>query len=228
MMRQGALDDRQQFFIAYIAQNEISWMTGEHIEVECKLGLDEATYEKIKTFFSNALPEPIRQKNTFFDTLEKSLLSAHWVFRLRIEGGKSFLTAKSKGTVKGSVHSRPEYECEIPTNLALELANGFDLSECDTLPCGKLRDALGDLSLVPYMSFENTRIPIPWESYLLELDRFEIKGSVYYELEAETDSTGITELENKLKRLFEANGWTFTPSPMSKYKRALKAFGIAF
>lgn len=201
-------------------------MRDGHLEIECKLELDESTYEKIKTFFSGVLSEPRLQKNTFFDTEDKALLKTRWVCRLRVEADRSSLTVKGKGSVKGAVHARPEYEAEIPADTGSDLLSGFRLSEVDSLPTRTLLDALGDLRLEPYMGFENERIEIRFGAYVLELDKTNINDSIFYELEAETDSIRISELENSLKILFMENGWDYRPSPMSKYKRALSMNGI--
>ncbi len=201
-------------------------MRDGHIEIECKLELDESTYEKIKTSFSGVLSEPRLQKNTFFDTEDKKLLKTRWVCRLRFEADRSFLTVKGKGSVEGAVHARPEFESEIPADIASDILSGFRLSSVDSVPTKKLLDTLGDLRLEPYMGFENERIEIPFGSYVLELDKTNINGSIFYELEAETDSIRISDLENSLRRLFMENGWDYCPSQMSKFKRTLLMNGI--
>jgi uncharacterized protein YjbK len=201
-------------------------MDSDHLEVEIKYEIDRDTYDKILRFFSEVTSEPKLQKNVFFDSKDGRLLASGLVLRIRKENGRRFITVKGKSTVSGSVHSREEHEAEIPGSLGTNLDAGFVVSECDLEPCRMLEGKVGALKVVPFVHFQNTRIDIPWSGRTLELDSFEIGGNRFYELEAEADSASISAFEEQLKLLFHSNGWSFSPSSISKFRRACLLNGI--
>jgi inorganic triphosphatase YgiF len=193
----------------------------DRLEIEIKYEIDELTYDKILSHFAGSHTAPKHQKNVFFDTKENELLVSSWVLRLRQEDERSFLTVKGNASVSGLIHTRTEFEEEIPSDLAQKLITGFSLSDCELLPCKKLIEYAGALFVTPFLSFENSRIEIAWEGCTIELDRFEIGDRVFFELEVEAASDKIKELEVRLQMLFSANGWIFSPSGASKFQRAL-------
>jgi uncharacterized protein YjbK len=196
-------------------------MKNNNLEIELKAELDEHTYNEIKRYFSKESRRPKHQINYFFDTKEKTLINSQWVFRLRKEESEYFLTVKGEASVNQAVLTRPEYEENIPEDAADKIRSGFRLKDCSFLPCQKLASIFGDLFLTPFMSFTNERIEIPWNGFTIELDKIDINGNLFFELEAETDQEKAGLLENDLKKLFAERGWKFVSSSMDKFKRAL-------
>ncbi|MBN1697834.1 MAG: CYTH domain-containing protein [Spirochaetales bacterium] len=196
--------------------------TNEEIEIKCSL--DALMYREILKL-SPYRPVPVLQENHFFDTVKMYLLKKKWVLRLRIEPENAYLTTKGPEKLLDAVYKRIEYESGISRHKASALLAGFDLASIPETACRELVKRFGDRFVVPFLSFCNERIYIPWKSWRLEIDKTTINDSIFYELEAEAGNDDIDDLEAELREMFWKNGWQFRPSNMSKFKRALDIMG---
>jgi uncharacterized protein YjbK len=189
-------------------------------EVEIKLEITEEVYRRIQA--SAGQSGVCRaQHNSFFDTADRVLAGENWAFRLRSEGERCCLTAKSLPKAGGGeVFDRQEYESELPALLAGAVSSGFSLCELDALPCRKLCSLFGDLILEKRFSFINYRTYIPFIRWTLELDKTEIGSRCFYELEAEASSREIDELRSRIREWFDREGWAYVPSATTKMMRA--------
>jgi uncharacterized protein YjbK len=193
-------------------------------EAEIKLALDASTYEQIKSTFSSPR-EKVQQENFFFDNEEGFLLNSTWFLRIRIQDpDRGFITVKGPGEIINALHYRTEYETPVLHHEAETLLEGFSLESVEYPPCRELVKRFGDMYVLPFLSFINIRITCPWKEWKFELDKTTINTTVYYELEVETDMSKKDHLEKELKALFQSRGWAYTPSRISKFRRALAVY----
>lgn len=193
-------------------------------ETEIKLKLTESVYNQLKKS-GISKNKKVFQKNYFLDSSEHILLQHKWVLRIRIEDSRrGYITAKGPGEIQDAFHIRPEFESSIPPGQAESLLQGFDLSSIQLSPCTELINRFGNHHVVLFLHFTNLRISFPWKEWDFELDKTTIEETQFYELEVETDTAHKDVLEKELKDLFKAHNWDFIPSPVSKFKRALKLF----
>jgi hypothetical protein len=131
--------------------------------------------------------------------------------------------------VKGPSHTTPEgiferteLESAVMPKEAERFRLGLDLDQTEILPCTHLRDLFGNLHLMPFLSFQNLRKSISVHSMDIELDKTEIEGKIFYELEVETTPERRSSDLALLKKWFASRSWNYIPSKMSKLQRALR------
>lgn len=196
----------------------------KNLESELKWELPLATYEGLIKFFGYGV-RAVDQSNTFYDSLGHEMLRQRWALRLRQEADQASLTLKgpSEWCAEG-LQIRPEHEIL----LSPVQADAFRRGEIDdTLaPLQELRQRFGPILLRPLLSFQNRRLAAKWKGWLLEIDRTDIDGQFFYELEVETSQTSISELTRDLKILFAENHWNSHPSSTNKFRRACEIKGL--
>jgi inorganic triphosphatase YgiF len=145
-----------------------------------------------------------RQRNSFFDTRQRSLRSAHLALRRRTVEGQPLAswTLKAAGTLVGGVLSRPEIELQLqpdmPPALALSALGQSARERGAAALAEQLEDALADAGgswplAQPYLEFDTDRRvldlraePAGWEVELA-LDTLRLSGHTYTELEIEIE-----------------------------------------
>ncbi|MBN2533825.1 MAG: CYTH domain-containing protein [Spirochaetales bacterium] len=205
------------------------------MEVEIKLQLTGSVYNELKDI-SIDVSKKVFQKNYFFDSSTHILLLHKWILRIRIEDfstqlkhdcsfkrytQKGYMTVKGPGEIDNALHIRPEFESFIPVGQAESLLNGFDLCSVTLPPCMELINRFGDQHVVSFLCFDNLRTSFFWKEWKFELDKTEIAGQLFYELEVEINPGQRDILERELRELFQKHHWDYAPSPISKFKRAL-------
>lgn len=220
------------------------------LEIEIKLALpDEPSYRRLRA----ALGRPVcsvLQENLFLDGPGGELRSRQAVLRLRREQElhpdpgptcaagvyRLFLTLKTRGTVRGSVHSRAEIEAEIRPEVAAPWPDTAAILRLDVDPVLAAREmAPGLASLLDQGGFRNLReiYRPPAEAVLLrnglwELDRTEFPGGIVeYELEVElqgpeADAARGSPAEDELRRLLRSWNVPASDQPLSKYGRFIR------
>lgn len=190
-------------------------------EIEFKLELDARLYNEILANCPEVQTE-ISQENTFYDTNDRFLGNNRWALRIRREGDLYLLTVKGPShTTPEGIFERIELESPIVPEEAERFRLGLDLEQTEILPCTYLRDLFGNLHLMPFLSFQNLRRYISVQSMDIELDKTEIEGKIFYELEVETTPERSSSDLASLKKWFAGKNWRYIPSKMSKLQRAL-------
>jgi inorganic triphosphatase YgiF len=190
-------------------------------EIELKLELDARLYDEILATCPEVQTE-VRQENTFFDTNDRVLGNNRWALRIRREGDIYMLTVKGPShTTPDGIFERIELESPIIPEEAERFRLGLDLEQTEIFPCTHLRELFGNLHLVPFLSFRNLRRFISVHSMDLELDKTEIEGKIFYELEVETTPERSSTDSASLRKWFADKNWRYTPSKMSKLQRAM-------
>ncbi|MBN2738790.1 MAG: CYTH domain-containing protein [Spirochaetales bacterium] len=187
-----------------------------HEEVELKLRLDKSSYQ----FFINnhATLETHEQRNFFMDTQAFDLVKTKWVFRLRDEGERAFMTLKGPSQIKKGVFSRPEFEEAISLFQLSAWQKGFFARSIDLGVLSKAPLNWPENEFHEYARFTNRRTVIEWQGYTLELDSFTIKDKQFYELECETTPDKLDKISQNLEKLFSKNGHNFRFSEKSKFR----------
>jgi inorganic triphosphatase YgiF len=180
------------------------------------LGLDHAG-----RFALHPAATPIDQLNTYFDTHEWRLRQARYGFRVRIAQGYAKATLKGPTLLVNDVHTRSEWEVELPDD---DLAN---------LPVGALRNELlrltGGAPLRPTLSIRNRRQIIevldgqrPVVEIALDNSVINAGGQTqhFYELELELIGAGLpVDLQDLAATLCDR--YMLAPEPRSKLERGL-------
>jgi uncharacterized protein YjbK len=190
-------------------------------EIELKLSIDEDIYKALCKALES-VGETQKQTNIFFDSKENVLQKNKWALRLRHENQKSSLTAKGPSIPKNGVFDREEVEIELAKTECEHLENGFDLQESNFEPCQFLANSYGNLKLVEFLRFNNSRSKLKWNGFVLEIDHSQVKNVDKYELEIETEASRIELLQSSLISYFKENNWEFIPSEKSKLEWALE------
>jgi len=202
-------------------------------EIEIKLNLESfSNYLKLVGYLGQIVQED-RHVNGFFDTDDRALANHGWALRVRADGKRGYITAKSISTQAGAASIRQEIEAQIRLEDALEILNLYkDIRSIHAMPVDYLREALGDKSVRKLIQFENTRqlknYSIHDVEYLFEIDTTLFSdGSVDYELEVELpDVSKVEVVEKELELLFDQLHIPFVRQTESKFSRALQRAGI--
>ncbi len=195
-------------------------------EIEFKLELNARLYDEIIAACPKVQSE-VYQENTFFDTEDRILGSSRWALRIRRESDRYLLTAKGPSQNRTEeAYARIEIESPLSSDDAEKLLRGFSLEQSEVAPCRHLRGLFGDLHLVPLFSFKNLRKTVAVQNMRIELDRTEILGKIFYELELETTPKRISEDQAALREWFASHNWQYTPSRFSKLQRALAIHSV--
>ena len=190
-------------------------------EIEFKLELSARLYDEILAACPKVQRE-VCQENTFFDTEDRILASSRWALRIRRESDRYLLTVKGPSQNRtDEAYARIEIESPLSSDDAERLCRGFSLEQSEAAPCRHLRGLFGDLHLVPLFSFKNLRKSVAIHNMNIELDRTEILGKIFYELELETTPKRRSEDQAALREWFASHNWQYTPSRVSKLQRAL-------
>lgn len=208
-------------------------LTHTQQEIEIKLDLGSFTnYLKLIGFLGR-LDGEIRQRNTFFDTAQRHLMTAGWALRVRVEDDLGLLTAKGLHAEHGVAMVRQEIECEISRSQALSLAAlDTPIMSLDMAPVNMIREAVGDAVLGVLVAFNNTRqyksFHINDTDYRLEIDKTEFAdGSCDYELEVELENEELIDpVAHGLRKLLESLEIEFVVSSETKFAKALTRAGI--
>jgi len=196
-------------------------MKNSHKEAEIKLQLTESEYNQFKKKYSSP-NKGVVQNNYFFDTDNFILLQNKWVLRIRIEdSARGYMTMKGPGEIVDGMYIRPEYELSIPLKKAESYLHGFKIGSVRLFPGSGILERFGNLFVNQFLFFRNLRVSFPWKKWVFELDKTVIMDQEFYELEVETEPEKRDLLINDLMKLFKDNNWTYTISPVSKFKRAL-------
>ena len=174
-------------------------MSNIHKEYETRLMISEEKYFTIVTYFMNVHPNQqfLQNTNTYYDTDDLFLRIQHMTLRLRnINDVKSEFTLKIKGS-KGDE----------------EITDSLTPKEVDLLfnenlfPYGQVRNRL---MLLPYTldkyhkitSLFNRRLEVPFEGYLLVIDK-NVYGEVTdYDIEIESEKS-INHAKEVLKQYID-------------------------
>jgi uncharacterized protein YjbK len=202
-------------------------------EIEIKLDLQSfPNYLKLVGHLGQIVQED-RHINGFFDTDDRILAARGWALRVRADGKRGYVTAKSISTPVGSAAIRQEIEAQIKHDDALEILNLYkDIRSLHAMPVDFLRETLADKPVRKLIQFENTRqlknYRIRDIDYLFEIDTTLFSdGSVDYELEVELpDLSRLEIIESELEMLFDSLAIPFVRQSESKFSRGLKRAGI--
>jgi CHAD domain-containing protein len=196
------------------------------MEVEAKFAVpDDPTFERLLSLESlgdYALVPAGEERTTdrYLDTEGRDLLRSGHACRRRAhpEGGPELVTVKGLGSVRGSVHHRPELEVEVPPDAPPE-----------RWPAGPPRDFVlriaRDKPLVELITLRQRRttrdvVRSDHRVAVLSLDEIEfVDGATARELEIELGPEGHDADLRELEKLLEPYG--LRPEPRSKFERAL-------
>lgn len=198
-------------------------MAGNNRESEIKIELSPKDFDGILRTAAEVI-RTVVQLNTFYDSENRDLGRGGWALRIRKENDLYSMTVKGK-SAKGpdGVFVRREFEETVTGESVEVIEQGFHLGAVNLTPAQELFRRFGNLRVVPYIRFTNSRTFISALGYTLELDRTEIRDRMFYELELEVPLSKIQTARKKLNLWFIKNGWAYVPSGMSKLQRVLKA-----
>ena len=199
-----------------------------HIEIELKYRLDRWGHEKLRRAFSGRWKR-LRTVSYYFDTPKLYLKKNRIGLRIRIiDGRRAMLTAKfPMAPTNGGPRAlkiRREYEVPIPLSRAKSLIRGTRHFLAETsLPIVKLKSQIPiqEMALLTTLGRMNmSRAKASVEGLPLELDRWQVFGRNYYELEVETRNADRAHRE--VQDLLKSLGIPCRPEGTSKLARFLK------
>lgn len=190
-------------------------------EVELKLLLSSEGYERLFEKLAH-VGHPRKQINKFYDSEEGVLRSERWALRLRCDDGHWWLTAKGPSDGQDGISDREELEMEI-SSAAAEVFRQDDLTLSSLLfePAQRLLKDYGNMSLVEWMSFENSRQVLSWDGLSLELDHSVCGASHRYELELELPKDQLLMVRGRLENWLNKNSIHFEASDQGKLSWAV-------
>ena len=181
------------------------------MEYEARVMIDEKQYDSIKSFYLNK-KEPKKiftNKNTYFDDEDLYLTYHHMVLRIRqIDEDKKELTLKIK---------EKDGDIEITSDKYDSLLKG-KLDDLEMIEALKLRGAdPSKLKIVTTLITE--RIEIPYDNYLLVIDKNYYNDKVDYNIEVESSSR--EEAEKYLLEIIKPFNVKYKKDYISKSRRAI-------
>lgn len=199
-------------------------------EVEWKLALDPGEYRRLVAAVK--APKGRHTGNLYWETDDHSLRRRHCGLRLRQSpGGSALLTFKfpeKTARVGRGVHRRGEVECRVSHLTARRLRQG-KVSPLDlrNRVAARARDFLGRIQLRPLGELRIERRKARWRDFVLEIDRFSVHGSTYYEVEIEHPDPA--RVRACLRPFLRANGVRWRPKAATKvsYLYARRAVGTS-
>lgn len=163
------------------------------IETELKLRMTPESLSRLKRhplFSKHQITPPVTQRlhNVYFDTPELDLHARQMALRVRKAGGKWLQTLKGGGSVQAGLHSRHEWEVEVPT-AKLDFTGLDEAVWSEHLPV-ELRARLRPLFITDF--YRSSRM-LDWQGAKIEvcMDRGQVK--------ADKQSAAICEVELELK-----------------------------
>ncbi|HKM02733.1 MAG TPA: CYTH domain-containing protein [Bacilli bacterium] len=186
-----------------------------NIEIEVKTLITEANYRQVLEFYKNETMTPIEQINYYIDTKDAALKKHEISLRIRRLNGfvMTLKTPLSEGLLeKSQLISEKEFKNFIENN---------------TFPNGTISEFIERLyiepsTLTPLAELKTTRINVPYDGYILSIDRNEYANEVDYELEMEGPS--VEKARAFLEEVCKKVDVIFTENKVSKQKRALLAY----
>ena len=187
-----------------------------NMEYEARVMINEEQYLNVKNYYLSRYKnaEIITNENTYFDTKDLYLTEHHMVLRLRkINDDKHELTLKIQEE-KGCL--------EINHDLTLnELDN---LLNCNQLCGNEILTKLLEVGVNPndiklITTLKTDRVEIPFEKYLLVIDKNYYNEKVDFNLEVE--STSKNNAENYLFLIISQFGIKYKKDYISKSRRAI-------
>jgi len=164
----------------------------------------------------------IEVRDRYLDTADRRFLHHRFAVRIRESDEKLLLTLKGLGNANGAVHTREEYQADVPgieigawpegeaRNLASEIAGDNPLTDLVTVDQTRtVRNLYDGRRLVAEWSLDDVTIPTP-DAPLR-----------FYELEIELRPDGTPDDLARLAELFTGK-YGLDPQPESKFERALK------
>lgn len=185
-----------------------------NIEIEVKALLNRQDYEKVLEYFKNEQKSAIEQVNYYIDTKNSDLRRHEISLRIRKLNGymMTLKTPLSEGLL------------EKNQLISEEAFNNF--IEQGVFPDGPISEFIQRLyieptSLLPLAHLTTIRYNIPYNGYLLAVDKNSYGDVVDYEIEMEASSVEKARLN--LGEVCEKVGIDFIENRVSKQKRALQA-----
>lgn len=201
-----------------------------NLEKELKYHLDKESYARLIRVCRASVVKRDRYVNYYFDDPKLGLRRRRFGFRLRtIHGKKPKLTlkfpAKTPARLPRGFKVRHEYEEEIPVAKARALLGGkVTVLDLTASPIRQLKryfsdDYLASLVILGSMKTHRTLATLPGK-FSIEIDRCEMFGKFFYELELETDRPKAA--DRAVRELLKANGIAYRPVAESKLARFMK------
>lgn len=199
------------------------------LEKELKYFLDRKGYTKLMRICRTQIRKRDRLTNYYFDDEKLGLRKRRYGFRLRTNGGKDAkLTLKypKQGAGRGPAgfKVRHEFEEKISLPTAQKLLKGrISLSQIDASPVRILRrhfseDYLDRVKLLGSLKTTRTIAKLAGK-FEMEIDRCEMFGKKFYELELET--TAPVAGDKAVRALLEKHDIPCVPVAESKLSRFL-------
>jgi len=213
------------------------------LEKELKYGLTRTNYQKLLRS-QTGRKRVEYQTNVFFDTPTLELRRRKIALRLRmLKHGSSLLTLKcppphrSRSSSRNrAIHIRQEWETPFAQEKAMAvIRTPSRLKTMLPKPFFEFSKRLFPENLwtrirpLGKMTTRRTLVYLP--SFLLEVDRCEMFGRIFYELEVETKYP--EKVDKQIRSLLRANDIRFFPEPRSKFSRFVKyglekRYGLTF
>lgn len=185
-----------------------------NIEIEVKTLITKEEYERLLEFFKDEKREAVNQTNYYIDTKNSDLKKHEVSLRIRRLNGfvMTLKTPLSEGLLeKSQLISAQEFNAFIKNNV---------------FPTGTISEFIERLyiepsSLTTLAELRTSRVNIPYNGYLLAVDKNEYADQVDYELEMEGSS--LEKARFFLEEVCEKVDIKFVENKVSKQKRALTA-----
>jgi len=201
------------------------------LEKELKYYLDRKSYERLLRVCGKDILKQDKLVTYYFDDKKLSLRKRRFGFRLRTKDGKAAtLTLKypdkraSKGPVGFKV--RREFEERIPLAKARQVLEGvLPVYEIKAMPVRMLRRhfTLAYLERIKLLGAMKTRRTLAMHGdFKVEIDRYDIFGKRFYELELETNRPH--EAADSVRAWLKENDIPFVPLLQSKLSRFLDEY----
>jgi len=203
-----------------------------NLEKELKYYLDRKSYQRLLRACGKNILKQHQLVTYYFDDKKLSLRKRRFGFRLRTSGGKAAtLTLKypDKRAGKGPVgfKVRREFEERIPLATARCLLKGtIPIYDVEAMPVRILRRHfskvyLDKIRLLGAMKTRRTLATLN-SHFKIEIDRYDIFGKRFYELELETNKPH--EAAGEVKQWLKEHDIPFVPMLQSKLSRFLDEY----
>lgn len=188
-----------------------------NIEIEVKALLNESDYHRVLEYFKDEAKEPVEQVNFYIDTKNNALRRHEISLRIRKLNGY-MMTLKT-----------PLSEGLLEKNQLISESEFTKFIENKVFPEGPISEFIQRLyiepaELMPLATLTTIRYNIPYNGFLIALDKNTYNGKVDYEIEMEGNS--VEKARFYLEKVFQTIGITFVENRVSKQKRALEAHKV--
>ncbi|MFL7791352.1 MAG: CHAD domain-containing protein [Anaerolineae bacterium] len=201
------------------------------MEIEAKFAVPDAkTLQRLQTVkqltdFTLAAGQTKQVHDTYLDTADRTILSAGYACRQRVQADGVLITLKGLENAEGAIHRREELEILLPKAQPPAKWPKSPARE-------RVLQLIGKAQLMPLFELQQTRTIRPMHhnrQLVAEMSLDEVHLTVkgeeksYFELEMELMPRGteghLAEISTHLQ-----DEWRLRPEPRSKFERALESF----